>query len=560
MEPSTTRPREDRRAWRVLRYSAPVGVTLLWVSVLLAPPSLKPLVAVVVGIVTGGLALFTLAFTSVTLSATARHVAMAFGLGLVALLVGVFAHPVPIVSIVGVVGQHNGWLLWATAAVWFMVGARLGRGMPFRVMVWSVAVLGALAGVFALLDAAHLVETVRWSPEVAGLMDSSISLGQVLLVGLGASTALVAMEQSSGKRFVAGAMTFVQLPALFVSSARAAEIALICAALVGILWMFGDRITPHLKRALWGVTGLVVVAAILAIGVIAWLGPAGSGTLAGLLTDRPTIWHSAFSRVLSHLLVGEGPDRFTSIVTWAPMSDAVTWETTNSPHNVLFDWLLGGGVVALFAFVAAVVLAGMGIARRLASAGAGPKLFALGVGAWVLTLLTSWTDPLTACIAALVIGSLLSEQGEPTRPTVANIAPAAVVLLAAGVVLVLVTPLFELEQGWAADQRSRSTNRTVLETRWERWPDPAFGGEVLRASLIGLPASATEAGRVASEVLDRTPWDTNGAMMSLEVAVGVGRFAPSTPRPTIDRALAVGRTADPTSGIWDRAESIVKGK
>jgi O-antigen ligase len=476
------------------------------------------------------------------------------------LAVGVFAHAIPLGSLVGAVGQHNGWLLWAVVAVWFLAGTGLGSGTPFRAMVWSVALLGALAGVFALLDAVHLVEAVRYSPEIAGLMESSVSLGQVLLVGIGAATALLFMERLQSLRLCAGVMVLVQAVAVAISGARTAQAALVAAVVLGALWVLGERMPAWARKVAWALVALGLAGFVVGIVVVGWLGPAGSGPIGTLLTDRPTIWHSALSKIPQHLLVGAGPDRFTAIVTWSPVNRSVTWQTTSSPHNVLFDWLLSGGVVALLAFFSAFILAGRGVAQRLADAGPGPKALALGAGAWAVSLLMSWTDPLTACAAAFVVGALLSDPRGALVARVPRLVSAGIVLVGACVVLVLASPLFVLEQGWSADSLSGSNDYASLAARWEMWPDPAFGGEALRASLASMPGSAQTAGRVASEVLERTPWDVNGVIGSLEAAVGIGRLAPNVPHPSVSEALAACRKADPASGIWDELARIVGGK
>jgi hypothetical protein len=61
-------------------------------------------------------------------------------------------------------------------------------------------------------------------------------------------------------------------------------------------------------------------------------------------------------------------------------------------------------------------------------------------------------------------------------------------------------------------------------------------------------------------VLERTPWDANGVLVSVEVAVAVGRAQPSAPHPSLAQALAAGRAADPASPIWDRVQALVSGR
>lgn len=542
---------------RIPRYAVAVCFTLLWVAVLLAQPSLKPLAAVLAGGATGATALAMFAFHRRRLPGEARWALVAGGIGLAALLAGALSKPAPLVSIFGVAGQHNGWLMWAIMLLWLAVGTQMGRGRQMRALIWSVAVLGTVAAVFALLDATHLVEFVRYSPEVAGLMESSISLGQILLLSLGATAAAVTMERSWGVRSVVAAAFLLQVAALAVSSARGAQLTFLVAALVAALWVLGGKLSPGLRRTLWAVVAAGLVAAIAAVAVFAWLGPVRLSVVDRLLTGRPTIWHSAWGRLPAHLLLGEGPDRFTSLVAWSLKGGYIDWTATNSPHDVLLDWALGGGLAALGAFLSAFVLAGRGVARRLAASPPGPRILAIGAGAWAVSLLTSWIDPLSAFAAALIVGAVLSQGDVERVVSPARTATTATIVAVAIAMLVIGVPLFGIERGWASERGTATVDLAAQEARWERWPDPAFGGDALRTGLAGLPASAPATGRLASEVLARTPWDVNGALESVEAVVGVGQAVPSAQRPSLAQALAVGRDADPASPIWDRLKALL---
>lgn len=537
----------------------PAAFTVSWASVLAAPSSLKPLVAVLVSGALGAAVLLYQTFTSsVPTSRHARSIAIALAIGLAALFAGVVAGGAGLSSVLGVVGQHNGLLLWIVFALWFAIGARVGRGTPFRIVVWSAALLGAVAGLFAVLDAAHVLELVRYSPEVAGLMDSSISLGQVLVLSAGAAMSLVFVEKSPVAR-AAGIMAFlVILIALALSGARAAQISCVAGALVALLWVFGPRLNPGLARGLWAACGVALIAAVIGVLLVAAMGAPDNGLLQRVLTDRPTIWHSAWTHVGAHWLVGQGPDRFTAIVAWRPYSGWVEWQTTNSPHNVLLDWMLGGGTIALVAFSAAFVLAGRAIAHKVKGSSPGAVLLVAGIGAWAVSLLASWVDPISAVAAALLTGALLSEPPLARRPSSLSLAVGAIASVAVLAIVALGLPLLPLERGWAADQAAGTTSLLRAEERWQRWPDPAFAADALTGSLRGLPATAETAGRLATDVLTKTPWDTNGAIESLQVAAALDQVAPSTPHPSVEQALEVGRTADPAAGIWDEMQRILE--
>lgn len=545
---------------RLLRFAVPGVVSVLWCLTLAAPASLKPLVANIAGAGGGALLLAVVAGYRRSIGMWPARVTALLIIGGGALLAGALAHPRPLVSVAGAVGQHNGWMLWLAVVLWFVIGAAMGRGTSLRWTMWSLAGAGTVSALFALLDAVGLVGAARYSAEVAGVMESSISLGQLLLIGFGCAGALFCSEARASVKWTAAALALLQVAALVLSGARAAVVLGVAATALAVVWTRrrGDERLQGVVR--WAVR---LGAAVLIIGVVAvaWTGAPDSAVLRSVLTDRPAIWHSAFVRMPDNLLLGAGPDRFSAIVSWSAAGGDLEWQTTASPHNLIFDWALGGGIVALVAYAAAFITTGALIGRNVANAARGPKLLALLLGAWALSLLTSWTDPLAACAAAVLAGALSSDaMGHLPRSRLheALLGWAAVALaVATGA---LVWPLMGIEAQWVSDVGGEPAPLAQLIERWEQWPDPAFGGQALQVAIEGLPATAIEAGALAGEVLERTPWDANGALRSLQASLILRASVPSAAVPSPEEAVDVGRQAAPTSEIWDWADEVLLGR
>ncbi|MHB1017432.1 MAG: O-antigen ligase family protein [Coriobacteriia bacterium] len=544
---------------RLLRVAVPGVVTLLWCLVLAAPASLKPLVANIVGVGGGAALLAVVAAYRRSIGKGPSRVAALLVIGGGALFAGALAHPRPLVSIAGAVGQHNGWMLWAAVLLWFVSGAAMGRGTSLRWTMWSLAVAGAVSAVFAVLDVAGLAGAVRYSAEAAGVMESSISLGQLLLVGFGCAAALFCSEIHASARWTAAGFALLQAAVLMLSGARAAVVLGVAATVLAVLWARrrDDQRLDALLR--WG-AGLGVAVLIIGVVAVAWTGAPDNAALRGLLTDRPAIWHSAFLRMPDHLLLGAGPDRFSAIVNWSAVAGDLEWQTTSSPHNVLFDWVLGGGIVALAAYAAGFITTGMLIGRNVARAGQGPKLLALFLGAWALSLLTSWIDPLAACAAAVLAGGLSSEPAVLPSARFREALLGRVAVVVAVTTCVLVWPLMGIEVRWAEEVGGGPAPLSELIERWERWPDPAFGGQALEAAIEGLPATATEADTLAEEVLERTPWDANGALRSLQASLILRASVPPADAPDPEVAVETGRQAAPASDIWDWVDETLLGR
>lgn len=544
---------------RAVKTAVPFVASILWGLTLVAPASLKPLVATMAGVVGGAVLLALIAGSRRSIGRGPVRVVGLLGLGAAALFVGVIAHPHPLVSMAGVAGQHNGWMLWLAVTLWFVSGAGMSRGVSLRWTMWSFACAGTIAATLALADVAGLVQAVRYSPEAAGVMESSISLGQLLLIGLGCSAALSASETRAEVRWTAVGLVVMQSAALALSGARAAIVLGAVAALLAMYWARtrdGRGSDTLVRRVV--MTGVIVMTA--AVLAVAWTGVPDNAVLRGVLTDRPTIWHSALGRVPNSLLIGAGPDRFSAVVDWSAGADGLVWQTTASPHNVLFDWVLGGGIVALVAFAAAFIMAATLIGWAVGRAGLGPKLLAMFIGAWAMSLMTSWTDPLAACAAALLAGALSSGPRDDARNGIVCASVQWAVVAVALAVTVVVWPLVGIEARWAAVVGGGSTSLTESIERWERWPDPAFGGQALIAGIEGLPETASETGVLAGEVLERTPWDANGALRSMQISLMLETSAPSATRPEPAEAIETGRRAAPGSDIWDWADQVLLGR
>lgn len=555
------------RRW--LRFAPAALLTLGWALTMLTPPSVKPLTGALVAIVFGAVAAAAGVALGFGVPRRLWAPGIALGVGLLGMAVGVVAHSEPLQSAMGVVGQHNGLLLWFSLPLWIYAGVATGTGRPMRAALWSMAAFGGVAAVFALLDAGHLFEVgARYSPEVAGLLESSISLGQVLLLTMGATAALVFAEKAITLRGTAVVLLLLEFAALELSGARGAQVTFVVAlALLGV-WHVWPRMGAGLRRA-WQV-GLAVVAAAgtAVLGYAAVVGPTSgwTATLDKLLTNRVIIWHSAMAHVPERLLLGAGTDRFSAVITWQlAAGGGVPYTTTTSPHNVVLDWLLAGGLLGALGMLAAVALLARAVlaaphVRHLAS-----RALAVGVAAWALSLLLSWVDPLSLAVAGLALGLLLADgrsaSGEepPARGLLGAAswtAIALLVLIAVGASVVGAN-LFALERSWAAANSSGQSQSGTDLARWQAWHDPAFGSLALQSAQASGNADLIR--QVAGEVLATVPWNAETDISCAVAAAYLARQAPPA-SPTLAACLAAGKSADSASGIWDAIAKVVSGK
>ena len=554
---------------RWLRFVPASLVTLAWVLTMLAPPSVKPLAGELAAVVLGCLAAATALFGGAPMPRTLRGAAIAYGIGLIALGIGVVAHPGALQSALGAVGQHNGWFLWASLPLWVFAAASAGGGKPARMTLWSLAMLGGVVAVFALLDAAHVYEpAARYSPEVAGLLESSVSLGQVLLLTLGATTAALFVEENVGVRVGAGALVALEVAALAVSGARGAQMAFFVGLVLFGLWWLSPRMSRMARRwlAVAGVAVLVVGAVFIAYAAAGGPTAPGMATADRLLTQRVTIWHSAAAHVPKDLIVGAGSDRFSAVVTWNVVpGGSLTYNMTTSPHDVVLDWLVSGGLIAALAMLTAFALAGWRVTTSPRAAFVGTKAIGVALAAWALSLLLSWVDPLSLIVAGVLLGGLFASPRSAGAEHTASdshrygeYAAAAALVIVAVAVAVVGARLFALERAWARESaQGAQPSAATAVARWNEWHDPAFAVSALAAAQAS--GDTTAASGVAAQAMQSIPWSAQTALACAEMAAGMGSNAPAG-MPSLAACLAAGRVADPASGMWDRIQQLVTGR
>lgn len=458
----------------------------------------------------------------------------------------------PRVSLLGLAGQHNGWLMWVIAWAFFTLflfapGTGATRSLPPL-----IAVFGGVSGLVALLQRARILESsALFSAEPAGVFESSVALGQVCVLAVFCAAAWARDPKTSpAGRVLAVTSGLASAVGLLTASASAA-IAGLAVALT--LYAVTRAVTrTHPVRAF--VTGSLSFAALSFVTTITLATiPATTGVFAAadrILNNRPTLWKSAWEQFLQYVWLGAGPEQYSAWASWdVTRVGALRVQAAFDPHSTLMSVLTAGGIAALVALLAALAA----VAARLLSSSdeslpEGQLILLAGTAGWAFSTSAAWSDPLSAFFAAAILGSVLgvrSRTASDAPPGRAMRAAAAAMVAAMGLCavagLVFTARPMLAEMDWA-----QVRDGIVEYYEPEPAPDPTFA--LTRA--YGVPPGGQ---------LDILVPHSDDASWHVDVAFSLAeaRFLAAAGDlddeewEDITAMLDAGRTADPASSLWD---------
>jgi len=425
----------------------------------------------------------------------------------------------PIYAWTGTPERHLGVLTWGLAALGLVVGCSLDTRRDTPVLALGLAMAGVGVGATATAEA------LGWEPEVfeAGARLTA-TLGSSAY--LGAATALLApisigiaidRELPRWVRRAGGLALPLLLVAAVGSGARAAWVGLATAAIV-----------VGASRRSWRRAQPVVVASSVAAGVVAVallvaFSPVGD-RLSSLTDDeapggrgRLDEWRVASAVVESHLLTGVGPEgyriAFSEGVDARYERDHGRLQQPDRAHAAPLDVALAGGVPALLAWAAVVVVVGRSVLRTLRR-GSG---WLVGVAAGLVAHLAGQLllfpivelEPLVWLLAGVVLAASAPSSPRPIavpRAVPIVLGVLAIVAVVAGVVDVAA----DRRAGTAVDALARGDHRAAASAAEEAVslrPD-TVRLRVLAATALVADDQGTLAGlRQLERALDVSPGD-----------------------------------------------------
>lgn len=485
----------------------------------------------------------------------------------------------PRAAFFGARGQHTGAGVWLALAAVFLIVSSTRVDRRLILSARAVSVFAAALALAAMLDALGFVRATRLIESASGLMENSISLGQILVIGAGAGVAWAFMTGSVYERLAGLVCASLALIGIVISSARAPMYGLVAAAALMVLWWIAWRAAPR-KVAERIAGSSVVVAAMAALGGAYWLTVSSAKSVAWLtekLSGRVAIWDSAFSRLDRLPILGFGPDQFTAWATWDMAANGTfTYTGTNDPHNALIYWLLAGGIAGLIILLVALYVLATRAWRSLATSdfALGQVAIVMAIGAWAVSLLFSWTNITAALCAVVLLAALFSEDEAGAHVSVsesvaddeedeqvpdASLARSAFVDRAVGitaaaaclVVLALAVPAIAAEADWARDIAVGSGDAETLLHGFGVTGDPVYAADArASAQTLGKLDEGLE-DRLILALEPHADWSVDAALALNLVEYGRAKRGVEDSDERAATALELGKKADPASGLWD---------
>lgn len=313
----------------------------------------------------------------------------------------------PWLSLLGRYPRYEGLPMMAAYAACLWLGARLAGPDAKRTRDLATSALAIGTIVQGLVAVVQVIATP--DVRVTGLLGNSTTLGTWGVL----SFAMLGWRASTGKRplWLAGAAAGAMI--LVLSASRGALVGVGAAAVMATVILLRSR------SRRWWLPGAVALGTVVAMLLV----PTGRARLTGAtpfaeatVTGRLLLWQETLALLVNHPFLGVGPSRFVdSIVGFHTAAWAAAvgpYAPPDSPHTLVLQVAAATGLLGL-----AVVLIVAGLAvwpllrvATLDSWQCGALCVAVGVG---VTYLTSFTDPITTPVTALLLGGALAQRSGP---------------------------------------------------------------------------------------------------------------------------------------------------
>jgi O-antigen ligase len=489
-------------------------------------------------------------------------VSTAFGLLVLAALLGA----APVAQVFGRAPRYEGLVALPVliAVIWVgarVLGPRVGS-LHLKDAMIALATASGLLAVVALLEALGLrpIETDLVRPgSLAGNATDQGILGALFLAVL-ANMALGAWRRTGAIAWWAVAGSAAGLVAVATSASRAAALAAVVVVLA-LACRFVVTSTRPSRAALVGAGAVGVFVALMLVLPYTRERILGVDDLARrTIEDRVIMWGQAWDVFVTSPWLGVGPSGFADAVTGSFGDDwyqrASVGVVLDSPHNIVLQILVAGGVVGLVVAAALVTMTVVFGIRNLRTATAARRdlltgaLVALPAGG--LALLTTVSSPKTLMPLALLAGCLLA-LAPAVAATRVLVDRARVGILAVwlGVLVVwtagdvfLLNGVRSSAQGDFAAADDAFSAASALRP-WDADVTLVAASSLTSALGAGLNGAADDAARWAAASVDRLPESSRAWELAGVVALQRGDLAASAA--ALERASELS-PADPR--IW----------
>ncbi|CAN5256038.1 hypothetical protein BH11ACT5_BH11ACT5_19100 [soil metagenome] len=451
--------------------------------------------------------------------------------GAAVLLTAALASGQPVAAILGRWPRYEGLVAVGGYALALVVGARLfGRpatGREERSTVLVVTVVAAVHALASILDALGL-------SLLPGTLDrSGALLGNASDQGVIGAAVAVLLARAALTSWTARAGVVSGLVLVLASGSRSGLLALVAGLLVlGLLELTVAR-RPR-AAAVYAAGSGAAVALALVVPTIAPRLVGTSPSSLGTIAERALVWQESLAVALAHPVLGVGPSGFLDAIAtvhdsrW--FSSVAPGTTLDSPHSLVLQVLVAGGILALLVAAAFGALAIVTVVRRVRAdrAGSGRVLSLFcAIGTLVIGLLLNPSSASVVLVLALLVGALVGVAPAAPRRGLRVTATAATALWLA---LVTSTLAGEIAVGVAvASTDAVGADRAfAVATSLRPWDidTPVIAAETLTARLDGGDeTAAAAAARWSAAALEAAPRSLSAARAAITTALATGDLA-----------------------------------
>ena len=251
--------------------------------------------------------------------------------------------------------------------------------------------VSVVMGIYALLQLAGKLAIHQGNSRLDATLGNATYLAVYMLFHIFIA-AMFALRETTGKtmRYVYGAITLFDLFILYHTATRGAILGLLGGAFItSALLIFWNRENRLIRNAAIGIIAVVIlsVGSVLVFRNSDFMknNPVLSRFTSISLTETTTksrflIWNMSWQGVKEHPILGWGQENY--IVLFNKYYDPKMYQQEpwfDRSHNVFFDWLVSGGILALLAYLSFFALAFYYLLRRGATFSVGEKSVLAGL-------------------------------------------------------------------------------------------------------------------------------------------------------------------------------------
>lgn len=267
--------------------------------------------------------------------------------------------------------RMEGLVAYIHLAAYFVVLSSVFKKNDWLIFFSLFVASGFIENIYAVLQRFGYLASPQGGQRVDGTIGNPTYLAAYLIFIVAFSLYLLFEAKHLVARALLGVLTVYTLLIIYFTATRGATVALLGGIFLGgFLYLFFAPPSPFRKKARAGVVAFLIFVSVIA-GSLWFLKDSSfvrdnsvlSRLTAISLTERTVesrfkIWAMGWEGFKEKPILGWGPENYN--IVFAKYFNPELWRQEpwfDRSHNVVLDWLINGGIVGLFSFLAMLMLA-----------------------------------------------------------------------------------------------------------------------------------------------------------------------------------------------------------